>query len=120
MGFRIGNWLTLDQGQTLLQTFDRTTLRGKRDHAMVAVLPGCGLRRAELAAINVGSLQRREEHWVFADLIGQGGHVRTGSSSRLGRLRHSGMVDRCGRDCRTHVPCDQQAAAQKQSMIGSG
>jgi integrase len=44
---------------------------------MVAVLPGCGLRRAELAAISVGDLQSREEHLVFADLIGKSGHVRT-------------------------------------------
>jgi site-specific recombinase XerC len=76
-GGRIGNWLTIGQGQTLLHAFDRTTLRGKGDRAMVAVLLGCGLRRAEVAAISVGDLQRREEHWVFADLIGKGGHVRT-------------------------------------------
>jgi site-specific recombinase XerD len=74
-GVRIGNWLTIDQGQTLLHAFDRTTLRGTRDYAMVAVLLGCGLRRAELATITVGYLQRREEHWVFADLIGKGGHL---------------------------------------------
>jgi len=48
---RIGNWLTIDQGHRLLHAFDRTTLRGKRDYAMVAVLLGCGLRRAELAAV---------------------------------------------------------------------
>jgi len=71
MASEFGNWLTIDQGQTLLHAFDRTTLRGKRDHAMVAVLLGCGLRRAELAGISVGDLQRREEHWVFADLIGK-------------------------------------------------
>ena len=76
-GVRIGNWLTIDQGQTLLRAFDRTTLCGERDYAMVAVLLGCGLRRAELAAVKVGDLQRREEHWVFADLIGKGGHIRT-------------------------------------------
>lgn len=44
---------------------------------MVAVLLGCGLRRAELSSAKVEDLQRREEHWVFADLIGKGGHVRT-------------------------------------------
>jgi integrase len=43
---------------------------------MVAVL-GCGLRRAEVAALGVQDLQQREEHWVFADLVGKGGHVRT-------------------------------------------
>ena len=44
---------------------------------MIAVLLGCGLRRAEVAAVTVADLQRREDHWVFADLIGKGGHVRT-------------------------------------------
>lgn len=76
-GVRMGNWLTIDQGQTLLRAFDRTTLRGKRDYAMIAVSLGCGLRRAELAAVTLADLQRREEHWVFADLIGKGGDVRT-------------------------------------------
>jgi predicted cobalt transporter CbtA len=47
-------------------------LRGKRDYAMVAALLGCGLRRAELPAAQVADLQQREEHWVFADLIGKG------------------------------------------------
>lgn len=76
-GVRISNWLTIEQGQMLLHAFNDVTLRGKRDCAMVAVLLGCGLRRAELAAVTVADLQRREEHWVFADLIGKGGHVRT-------------------------------------------
>jgi integrase len=77
LGVRIGNWLTAEQGRRLLEVFDRQTLRGVRDYAMVAVLLGCGLRRAELAALTVQDLQQREEHWVFADLIGKGGHVRT-------------------------------------------
>jgi site-specific recombinase XerD len=37
-GSRVGNWLTVEQSRTLLSTFDRTSLRGKRDYAMVAVL----------------------------------------------------------------------------------
>lgn len=76
-GVRIGNWLTIHQGQTLLHTFNRATVRGQRDYAMVCILIGCGLRRAELAMVTVGDLQRREERWVFADLIGKGSHVRT-------------------------------------------
>jgi integrase len=73
----MGNWLTVEQGRNLLRAFDRATLRGKRDYAMVAVLLGCGLRRAELAAVQVEDLQEREEHWVFADLIRKGAHIRT-------------------------------------------
>lgn len=76
-GMRIGNWLTAAQGRALLSTLDRSSLRGKRDYAMVAILLGCGLRRAELAAVHIEDLQQREEHWVFADLIGKGGHIRT-------------------------------------------
>ena len=44
---------------------------------MVAMLVGCGLRRAELLALQLESIQQREEHWVIADLVGKGGHVRT-------------------------------------------
>jgi integrase len=44
---------------------------------MVAMLIGCGLRRAELLALQLESIQQREEHWVIADLVGKGGHVRT-------------------------------------------
>ena len=76
-GVRMGNWLTAEQGRRVLGVFDRNTLRGIRDYAMVAVLLGCGLRRAEVTALGVQDLQQREEHWVFADLVGKGGHVRT-------------------------------------------
>ena len=76
-GIRIGNWLTAEQGKRLLAVFDDGNLRGKRDYAMVAVLLGCGLRRAGAASLAVEDLQQREEHWVIADLVGKGGHVRT-------------------------------------------
>ena len=77
LGVRIGNWLTTEQGKQLLEVFDPSSLRGKRDYAMTAVLLGCGLRRAELAGLTVEDLQQREAHWVIADLNGKGGHVRT-------------------------------------------
>jgi site-specific recombinase XerD len=48
-----------------------------RAHAMLAMLIGCGLRRGELLALTLQSVQQREEHWVVADLVGKGGHVRT-------------------------------------------
>jgi site-specific recombinase XerD len=76
-GVRLGNWLTSEQGKRLLAAFDRGTVRGKRDYAMVSVLLGYGLRRAELATVTLERLQQREEHWVFADMVGKGGHVRT-------------------------------------------
>jgi len=44
---------------------------------MLAMLIGCGLRRGERLALTSESIQQREDHWVIADLVGKGGHVRT-------------------------------------------
>ena len=77
IGVRIGNWLTAEQSKRLLAGADRESLRGKRNYAMLAMLIGCGLRRGELLALRVNSIQLREEHWVIADLLGKAGHIRT-------------------------------------------
>lgn len=77
LGVRIGNWLTAEPGKALLQASCGETLRAKRDRAIVSVLLGCGLRRAETTGIRIEDLQLREEHWVIADLVGKGRHVRT-------------------------------------------
>jgi len=53
------------------------TARGKRDRAILALLMGCGLRRAELVGLKKEDFQLREDHWVVADLIGKGKHIRT-------------------------------------------
>jgi integrase len=77
LGVRLGNWLTPDQGRRLLDHAQLATPREARDHAILAMLIGCGLRRGELLALTLESVQQREEHWVIADLVGKGGHVRT-------------------------------------------
>jgi site-specific recombinase XerD len=77
IGVRIGNWLTHEQGRRLLECAVPTTARHLRDHAMIAMLIGCGLRRAELLALHLESIQQREEHWVITDLVGKAGHMRT-------------------------------------------
>lgn len=77
LGVRIGNWLTVPQSRTLLGESPSDSLRGKRDRAILALLIGCGLRRAELVGLGMEDFQVREEHWVIADLIGKGKHIRT-------------------------------------------
>jgi site-specific recombinase XerD len=77
LGVRLGNWLTAEQCRSLLQTPDKETLKGCRDRAVLALLLGCGLRRAELAKLDVRDLQQREDHWAIVDLMGKGRHIRT-------------------------------------------
>jgi integrase len=67
IGLRLGNWLTADQGRSLLVKAAGEDLRSKRNYAMLALLVGCGLRRGELLALTMRSVQLREDHWVIAD-----------------------------------------------------
>jgi len=76
-GNRLGNWLTREQAKDLLRVPDRSTLKGKRDFAILALLVGCALRRRELAVLDIADVQRREGRWVIADLCGKGNRIRT-------------------------------------------
>jgi site-specific recombinase XerD len=76
-GIRLGNWLTKEQARELLTVPDRSTLKGKRDYVILALLTACALRRNELATLDTGIIQLREGRWVLADLCGKGGRVRT-------------------------------------------
>src|SRR6202167_6748929 len=55
-GTRLGNWLTREQAKELLAVPDRSTLKGKRDYVILAVLVGCALRRNELAELEVETI----------------------------------------------------------------
>ena len=76
-GVRMGNWLSVKQAQTLLNTPDITTTKGLRDRAILAVLLGCGLRRSEVAALTVSHVQQRDGRWCVVDLVDKHGRVRT-------------------------------------------
>jgi site-specific recombinase XerC len=98
-----------------------------RDLAMISVLLGCGLRRAELSGLEVDDLQIRQGHWAIIDLVGKGGHVRTvpmpawvkaawiagrlppksqraGSSEQRAVMEHHCKVDFSGFVCRVILP----------------
>ena len=77
LGVRLGNWLLSEEARRLWQAPELSTLKGKRDGAILSVLLGCGRRRRELADLQFAHLQQREEHWAIVDLVGKGGHIRT-------------------------------------------
>jgi integrase len=76
-GIRMGNWLNRSQAKELLAVPDRERLIGKRDHAILALLLGCGLRRQELAQLKVDDIVEREGRAVIVDLVGKGRRRRT-------------------------------------------
>src|ERR1700677_2940336 len=77
LGCRAGNWLNREQARLLLEEANGQGLRHVRDVAMIAILLGCGLRRAELSALRREEIQIRQGHRAIVDLVGKGNHVRT-------------------------------------------
>ena len=77
IGVRVGNWLSVQQAQRLLNAPDVSTNKGLRDRAMLAILLGCGLRRSEVAALTMKHIQQRDNRWCIVDLVGKHGRVRT-------------------------------------------
>jgi hypothetical protein len=93
---------------------------------MTSALLDCGFRRAEVAGLGVQDLQQREEHWVFADLIGKDGHCEDGPPSVLD-CSGGAHLDGGGKQYRwPDLPRDQQSRTdwvsrlQYQGHLGRG
>ena len=76
-GTRTGNWLTRTQAEKLINRLDTTTLKGRRDRDILAVMIGCGLRREEVAKLRFTHVQQREGRWCVVDIRGKHGRIRT-------------------------------------------
>jgi site-specific recombinase XerD len=74
---RTRNWLNAAQSSALLMAPDRSTLTGRRDAAVIALLLGCGLERAEACALKVEQVALTTQGRMFiVDLAGRSGQVR--------------------------------------------
>jgi integrase/recombinase XerD len=71
-GERLGNWLELGAVEMLLDA-----AAGPRNKALIACMVGCGLRRAEVCALEWEQWQQRGGRWVWTDIRGKGGRVRS-------------------------------------------
>ena len=95
-GRRTGNWLTREQAQLWLGAPDTRTLKGLRDRALLAVLIGCGLRRAEAANLSFDHVQQRDGRWVLVDLIGKRDKVRSVPMPNWTKAAIDGWSSRAG------------------------
>ena len=71
-GTRLGNWLTREQAKELLAVPDRSTLKGKRDYVILALLVGCALRRQR------AGVARYRDHPDARGPLGDGRSARQG------------------------------------------
>jgi len=76
-GVRMGNWLSPEQAEALVNAPDPGYPKGLRDRAILALLVGCALQRAELVSLETHHLERREGRWVLLDIEGKHGRIRT-------------------------------------------
>jgi site-specific recombinase XerD len=76
-GTRTGNWLSIQQAETLINAPNISKLKGQRDRAFLALLVGTGLRREEAASLTMEHIQQRDGRWVIVDMRGKGGRVRS-------------------------------------------
>lgn len=76
LGVRAGNWLSIEAAGELIRKPD-SSLKGKRDRGILAILIGCGLRRSELISLTVDHIQMRDGRAVLLDIVGKGGRLRT-------------------------------------------
>jgi integrase len=75
LGVRVGNWLLPNKAErsSLPHQDSSSAVRNK---AVLAMLIGCGLRRAEIVTVKVQDFQLREDHWVLPNLVDKGGLIR--------------------------------------------
>jgi len=75
-GIRTGRWLDAAQCRRLLAQLPDSPI-GKRDGAVIALLLGCGLRRAEACSLTTEQIQLIHGRTIIVNLIGKGNRVRS-------------------------------------------
>jgi site-specific recombinase XerD len=73
-GKEIGRWLSEEQSISLLNLPDKSLI-GLRDRALLGVLLGCGLRRSEVANLQLSNIQFLENRHVLT-ITGKGNKTR--------------------------------------------
>lgn len=76
-GTRMGTWLSLEQVSALLERHPGDQLLEIRNRALLAMLCGAALRRAELVSLKCSHLQTLDGRLCISDIEGKGRRIRT-------------------------------------------
>lgn len=74
-GVRVGRWLTLEEAKEILTLPEGEN--EERDRALLSLLLGCGLRRAEIVNLTWGHVGYRWGRMALVDFVGKGNRIRT-------------------------------------------
>jgi integrase len=79
-GRKLGQWLTIEEAQCLINKPPLTAI-GQRDRAILALLIGAGLRRSEVASLQVKHFEQRDGgqgtmRWMLIGVQGKHGRTR--------------------------------------------
>ena len=66
-----------EQAKQLLEAINTSTIKGKRDYAMVSLMLRSGLRREEVQKLNIGDIKMKQGHHVIDIKDGKGGKPAT-------------------------------------------
>src|SRR5574341_193057 len=72
-----GRRLTAAQRQEFINLPGTTTLKGRRDMAILSLMAVCGLRRSEVVSLNWEHITELDGHKVIQNLTGKHGRIRT-------------------------------------------
>lgn len=73
LGLYLPDTLSLDDIQKIVSSIDLSTLIGRRNHCIIEVLYGCGLRVSELIDLKLSNINFKER---FLKVEGKGGKIR--------------------------------------------
>lgn len=71
-----GVWMTIAETEAFLALPDRSSFWGKRDACLLSLMLGCGLRRAEMAALEWDAYHSRDGR-MCVHVLGKGNKTRT-------------------------------------------
>ena len=89
--------LTRAQAREMVDAIDRSTLMGKRDYALLMLLLRTGLRRSEVAALQLGDITQEQGHTVAVIRHGKGDKRRRAKIPVEVMRAIDDYLDSCGR-----------------------